>query len=292
MDWDKYLNRRARTAGLSASFQELLQIQVALLQLEDQFAVSAPEPPAKALPRDLKERLQSGVPLINTADLTPEVSFAGYFQSLLDLLARYRRADVETVRNKLQSGALDIGGAAREVLRSSADSARHQGPDDFLRYLLWRAWKAQLRRQAEAWTAALSKAKEEGLSGDTDATGVCPICGTIPDLAVLKDDGQRFLHCSLCGYYWLFPRLVCPFCQTDVQDELGYFEADAMPKVRINFCRVCKGYIKTFDLRESAEEFQPELEQILSLQLDLQAEQEGFRPGGNIANHRVSTIIV
>jgi formate dehydrogenase maturation protein FdhE len=89
---------------------------------------------------------------------------------------------------------------------------------------------------------------------------------------------NRFLVCSLCNYYWLFPRLKCPFCQTERQDALHYFCINSDEKgIRVDVCNDCKGYIKTIGY-----EYEPLTEEVLFLEdlntihLDLMAENEGY----------------
>jgi FdhE protein len=130
------------------------------------------------------------------------------------------------------------------------------------------------------------------------AEALCPICGSLPSLAYLKpinsdedDHGQlssrgkspqrplnRFLLCSLCNHCWPFPRLKCPFCQTERQGALRYFVIDSDEKgIRVDVCNDCKGYIKTID-----REYEPLAEEVLFLEdlntihLDLAAEKEGY----------------
>ena len=131
------------------------------------------------------------------------------------------------------------------------------------------------------------------------AESSCPICGSLPSLAYLKpansddedDHGQllsrgkspqrplkRFLLCSLCNHCWPFPRLKCPFCQTERQGALRYFFIDSDEKgIRVDVCNDCKGYIKTIDC-----EYEPLAEEVLFLEdlntihLDLVAEKEGY----------------
>ncbi len=124
----------------------------------------------------------------------------------------------------------------------------------------------------------------------------CPICGSLPSLAYLRpikpgEDRygpirgkspqrplKRFLVCSLCNHCWPFPRLKCPFCQTERQDALHYFCINSDEKgIRVDVCNDCKGYIKTIDY-----EYEPLAEEILFLEdlntihLDLMAEKEGY----------------
>ncbi|MEW6378378.1 MAG: formate dehydrogenase accessory protein FdhE [bacterium] len=119
----------------------------------------------------------------------------------------------------------------------------------------------------------------------------CPICGSLPALSYLKpvkaeesqnqlsfQGRQRFLICSLCNHCWSFPRLRCPFCQTEQADALQYFYLDSDDKAgRIDVCNNCKGYIKTinYDYGLIPEELLF-LEDLNTIHWDLMAEKEGY----------------
>ncbi|MCL6584725.1 MAG: formate dehydrogenase accessory protein FdhE [bacterium] len=119
----------------------------------------------------------------------------------------------------------------------------------------------------------------------------CPICGALPVLAYLKpkeaEGGQnqlsfrgkeRFLICSLCNHCWPFPRLRCPFCQTEQPEALQYFSLESDNGYgRVDVCNLCKGYIKTIDLNHGplAEEVLF-LEDLNTIHWDLVAEKEGY----------------
>lgn len=106
--------------------------------------------------------------------------------------------------------------------------------------------------------------------------GYCPFCGSEPDISCFKDNGKRFLHCSLCGHQWEYPRVNCPFCQNKDQESLGYFFTDE-EGLRVDFCKKCSRYIKNIDRRILKEEFPLELEFISTLYLDYLAQKEGFK---------------
>ena len=108
----------------------------------------------------------------------------------------------------------------------------------------------------------------------------CPICGSPPSIARLREEGERFLVCSLCSFEWRFPRLMCPFCGNEDPKGLRYFHTEKEGKTnRVDVCEKCKGYIKTVDTRESQEEFIPLVEDMGTLHLDILALQEGYRRG-------------
>jgi FdhE protein len=113
--------------------------------------------------------------------------------------------------------------------------------------------------------------------------GFCPICGSFPQLSLLKEEvGKRFLLCSYCGCEWRIERLYCPFCSNKDQDSLYYFYAEREETYRIDLCEKCHQYIKTIDLRK-IEELDPFLEDIATLHLDILASQKGYkRPVPNL----------
>jgi hypothetical protein len=107
----------------------------------------------------------------------------------------------------------------------------------------------------------------------------CPICGGRPDLASLdKERGSRWLMCSRCDTQWLYQRLQCPYCRTQNPDVLAYF-TDESGMYRLYVCEQCHKYIKAVDLRCSESEISLPLERILTLDMDRQAEEKGYRPG-------------
>ena len=112
---------------------------------------------------------------------------------------------------------------------------------------------------------------------ETWLRGCCPICGSLPSLSLLKDEiGKRYLLCSYCGYQWRIDRLFCPFCNNREQESLHYFYGEEEEAYRIDLCDKCHQYIKTIDLRK-IEEFDPSLEDIVTLHLDILATQKGYK---------------
>ena len=123
----------------------------------------------------------------------------------------------------------------------------------------------------------LREVEAENIKGADWWESVCPLCGTGPYMARLeKDGGSRTLACRLCGQEWRFPRLKCPFCDTDDRSALSYLSAEDGSGYRIDVCRLCKHYIKTVDSREREDVLPLELEEFLTQHLDLVARDRGF----------------
>jgi len=107
----------------------------------------------------------------------------------------------------------------------------------------------------------------------------CPLCGGEPDMAALeKDNGRRRLLCSRCDSEWTFRRLGCPFCANEDPAQLAYYPSDDNI-YRLNVCEQCRRYLKTIDLREAAGERYLTAERVLTLGMDLAAEEAGYRAG-------------
>jgi FdhE protein len=110
-------------------------------------------------------------------------------------------------------------------------------------------------------------------------TGCCPICGSLPALAWLEGEGQRFLYCSFCWHKWPVVRVLCPFCGSRDPEKLAYIYSEDETDYRLDVCNTCRKYIKTVDTRNLARGCYPALEQIASLHLDVKAAEEGFEAG-------------
>ena len=125
----------------------------------------------------------------------------------------------------------------------------------------------------------LKESAGERIDKDGWKYGYCPLCGSYPDMAYLGDQGKRFLHCELCGYEWYYPRLKCPFCENDQPKELGYFVSEEEEGFRVDFCKKCNRYIKTLDMRVIGQPAPLELENLITLHLDMLAHEQGFKAG-------------
>ena len=105
----------------------------------------------------------------------------------------------------------------------------------------------------------------------------CPTCGERPAMAQLvgKDPGRlRKLSCGRCRTRWRYRRTGCPFC--DAQDEyrLAALTVEGEAGLRIDYCDVCSGYLKTYDGEGSESVL---LADWTSLHLDMIARDRGLR---------------
>jgi formate dehydrogenase maturation protein FdhE len=112
--------------------------------------------------------------------------------------------------------------------------------------------------------------------------GYCPICSGRPDIAYLeKDVGERWLMCSRCDAQWRFQRLECPFCGNQDSKLTPHF-SDEREAYRLYVCDNCQTYIKAVDFRNAADDIYLPLERLLTLDMDQQGQERGYRPGSAI----------
>jgi FdhE protein len=159
---------------------------------------------------------------------------------------------------------------------ADADTSLDPGssiPAGAVRFLAWRA----LERVLRPWVATLAGWMKETVWGQP----FCPLCGSQPAMAQLvkTDKGrERFLSCGCCRSKWKYLRTSCPHCGNHDQDKLEIFELKQEENFRIDVCRECNGFIKTY-LSEGDEDLL--LADWSTLHLDVIASQEGFQRRAN-----------
>jgi len=201
----------------------------------------------------------------------------------------HRRAPLSGILARdLESFADGLG----RLLRFAADSgpnglaeeARVRGGEGVARLLRW--WGGDRSGAADYLSRALVRPYVEVLA----AAGVrpeppaeprgCPFCGGAPWIAVRRpvaigDGGQRYLGCALCGGEWAVNRIRCASCGEEDPEKLPFFQTDRYPAVRLEACASCHCYLKSIDLTVDARAL-PEVDELLSLSMDLWAGDEGF----------------
>jgi formate dehydrogenase accessory protein FdhE len=104
--------------------------------------------------------------------------------------------------------------------------------------------------------------------------GYCPICGGRPNFALLEPErGARQLMCSRCNGLWTYSRIGCPFCKS--REKQSYYPSED-GVYRLYVCPSCHRYLKTMDLREVSRKVFPTVERLVTIGMDLAAQQEGY----------------
>lgn len=266
------------------AYGEMLGFYRELFVAQNQVAAQD-EPLGVPLDRDMAlQRLAKGRPLFSPEafPLDPRTHEA-FLQTVCDLaetapdpLAGCAREMAES----LSKGALDMGDLGHAALADDntalARLAAELGVDgSALHLLLASALAPFAARFAEKVAVTLL----------TDAPpwehGRCPICGRLPTLSSLGDKGKRRLICGFCQYQWGAPRIFCPACETRDKGNLAYFFSAEEAEYRVYTCEGCRFYLKSIDLRVLGRPFYPPAEMLLTLHLDIQAQEQGFTAEGD-----------
>lgn len=223
-------------------------------------------------------KVREGFPLFSREDLPLDLKVASsLFPRLLDHLSSKKRKDKEALKRTLDRIHADpqwIERAISAFLRRDEDALTSMAQTlnlepIVLRFLATMALKPSLNALRESVSGRIQKHRWD--------YGYCPLCGSFPDMAYFDDNGKRMLHCELCGHEWNYPRLKCPFCENSEHKELGYFVIDEEKGFRVDYCKKCKVYIKTLDVRAVEIRAPLELENLITLHLDMLAHEQGFK---------------
>jgi FdhE protein len=181
-----------------------------------------------------------------------------------------------------------VKSAGSPALAQAAAALEQDSPQDRLELLesIWQhqVESSQLAGEYAFFAQALLQPYAEFLAGRAglvaDGTPpVCPFCGSKPQVAVLRpegDGGKRSLLCSLCATEWNFRRLVCPNCGEENKDHLPVFAANEFDYVRVEACDTCRSYIKSIDLTKNGNAI-PMVDELATLSLNLWAQENNYR---------------
>jgi len=231
---------------------------------------------------DFKLRIIGGFPLVEKRALTLDIPLATkLFRRLCKMMSQNKKAssrDAERIIVALRNKEIDILELLKQVDNHN---------DEFITAL---SKKLGIKKDVLVFLAENSikpifegYAKALGNYVDQERwwKGYCPICGSEPFMAELREGGARFLVCSSCSFDWRFNRLKCPFCENEDHKKLRYFYTEKEGRAyRIDVCEQCKRYIKTIDTNELGEEIIPIIEEAGTLFLDVLARNEGFTKDG------------
>ena len=113
----------------------------------------------------------------------------------------------------------------------------------------------------------------------SDAPALCPVCGALPVVGALREEGQgakRTLICSFCLTERDYMRLLCPSCGEKGFDSLPVFTAEQFEYVRVDACDSCRTYLKVVDLTKDGLAI-PVVDDMATVALDLWARERGYK---------------
>lgn len=227
--------------------------------------------------QDLKNLLlQQGFPLFEKKDFPIDLeSSINLFKAICKIGKKanpHMSKEIEKIEDSIHEKGFDLKEIFKDFHKEERikEILREYGLDEKIFFFLL---KESIRPSIEEDTKKLTEMvdKEKWLKN------FCPLCGSQPYLALLKEEaGKRYLTCSFCGSQWRYERISCPFCTNSEQNSLQYFYAEEEDAYRIDTCEKCKQYIKTIDLRK-LELFDPILEDLSTIHLDILASKKGYK---------------
>jgi FdhE protein len=213
-----------------------------------------------------------GVPLLQGADQPLDLAAAGdLLSALVERTAQAPlppelRHDVRELRDLLRAEPAQRTRAIAWIV-DGGDLALEAAKPAVLRLLGWTLLRRLLAPRIASFEGSPTREQWQRT--------YCPFCGAIPLLAqIVVEDGssRRSLCCGLCGVRWAFSRIGCPFCGNTDPETLDVLEIDGEPRVRLDHCGDCRGYLKTYVGQGEETLF---LSDWASLNLDLLAQERG-----------------
>ena len=140
------------------------------------------------------------------------------------------------------------------------------------------------------WVQLASSLGEEAF-GRSQEAGVCPVCGSFPVVGVVlsggKEQGLRYLCCSLCSSQWHLVRVTCSSCTSN--GGISYYNMEGSNgAVKAESCDDCGSYLKLLYLEKDGQ-MEAVADDLATLALDLLMDGMGKMRGPNLLFHPGAT---
>ena len=281
-DLDKVIKRINTIEKERPSHKEILQFVKYIIREQFKIKPLIKVGPVKIDLETSKQQMREGFPLIDKKEIKLDMDSATtIFKKICGVLRRKDEkiaVEAKKIGQALRKKEIDLQELFKKVVEGDKgyiDSiSGKSGLNKWLLTLL-----------AESSIAPLLEAYADKLKGYVDQEtwwrGYCPVCGSAPLIGEFRDEGQRFLACSSCGFLWRFNRLKCPFCSNEDTKKLRHFHIEKEGRAcRVEVCEECKKYIKTIDTSMVGADVVPLVEDIATLHLDVLAQKEGYKKEG------------
>lgn len=256
-----------------------MDLQIALLELQRRVLARASMPWIEVAPDWLKQQQELGRPLLRFEDIPLDwTDFRLVFRQTADVLLRFgeiEASDHAAIQAMSREGHL-LDPLVRRWFDEVAAPERvggdqptgYAGAPEALQQVLGWAMRPFLERCADV--------VQQRIDFATWSHPHCPLCGGMPEFAVLTSAGDRFLICGRCTGRWRFGVCTCPFCRNEDRSLLRSFTSrDGL--YRLYACDVCRRYVKAFDARAGGRPVMLAVDSIATLPLDAAAIQRGYR---------------
>jgi len=222
--WGSRINRAHELQSEQKSAKPILQFYEAILKLQGEVALGS------------QSTVRSGPALREQIDSSSVVS------AMPSLLAVIIKSGTETLRSEAQQLQKEGEGRFRTLLATAliGDPTGLSATEDFF---------------ARACLQPVAENLQMQMPGVPNHTGsVCPMCGGLAQLSVLRPEGEgasRSLLCSFCLHEWPFRRIGCPWCGEEDKEKLPRYSAEECDYVHVEACDTCARYLKSVDLTKN-----------------------------------------
>lgn len=254
---------------------DLLDFYHDLYQLQFRAQAKLPEPEVRD-EMAMRWRLQGGIPQLTFDQLQVEPgALAHLVTEMSKVLQQHNPSwvfeDEEQSSDNLVALAKEIFETWETLTSPGMDDEATESSD---------SWRGRPTALAAGFALApyLYKASDTilpHLDPDLWVQAYCPVCGGRPNFALLESKrGARRLLCSRCNSVWPYSRVGCPFCKS--KEKQNYYPSEN-GVYRLYVCPDCHRYLKTMDLREVQRDVYPVVERLLTIGMDLVAQEKGYR---------------
>lgn len=95
----------------------------------------------------------------------------------------------------------------------------------------------------------------------------CPVCGRSPPVGRMKSK-KLYLICQYCGTGYTVDLFQCFSCGNKDPTKLGFAAPKGRPDLELNYCELCKNYIKVINEDRLQQKIPSGLEDLLTRELD------------------------
>ncbi|MDD3814323.1 MAG: formate dehydrogenase accessory protein FdhE [Desulfocapsaceae bacterium] len=187
------------------------------------------------------------------------------------------RIMIEKVRDTAEPATADSldrllagGGPAFEAMADGLLTGNYAGMDLAAAPLVGAALQVY-------WVHMATSLGRESFAGSAAPT-FCPVCSSPPLASIVHsggiENGQRYLHCSLCAAEWHMVRVKCSNCQSTKEIAYHGIEGDS-GAIKAETCDECQTYLKIMSM-ERDPDIDPTVDDLATLPLDLLMDQAGF----------------
>lgn len=277
--YQRMKNRLKQCRGERNELEEILAFYEKILTAQHEAQEEVPIPEIGLTAQQITLKIEEGFPLIGQGNFSVDKDTSERLFRRLCQLSKEENpvlaAAAGALLGAMDSGRLQTTELSKAVLQNHAETIEGYARDlKVPSPVLQTLTKLSIQPSLLVTVASLAKS--------TDLIrwryGYCPICGGLPAIAaLLSEEGKREGLCSFCGHLWRLPRLGCPFCDTEKQEDLRYFFSEGDELYRVQVCEQCKGYLKVVDTRKGSDPKSLAVDDVVTSHLELLAEEEGYQ---------------